>query len=110
MDECNIQREIQRSFNAINPNMVIRYEYRVNNKISHNFIYFLMVNTTEKVAQDSPSNHLTSQSLQAQKVNDKEGNSQLMQRISRFFHAISKKIQQRVCPDNHVVEIELEFF
>ncbi|EFX84602.1 hypothetical protein DAPPUDRAFT_314878 [Daphnia pulex] len=42
VDECNLHREIQRSLKAIRPQFAIEYEYRVNNEISHNFIYFIM--------------------------------------------------------------------
>ncbi|EFX77914.1 hypothetical protein DAPPUDRAFT_246942 [Daphnia pulex] len=42
VDECNLHREIQRSLKAIRPQFAPGYEYRVNNEISHNFIYFIM--------------------------------------------------------------------
>ncbi|XP_046443997.1 uncharacterized protein LOC124194035 [Daphnia pulex] len=42
VDECNLHREIQRSLKAIRPQFISGYEYRENNEISHNFIYFIM--------------------------------------------------------------------
>jgi hypothetical protein len=40
IDECNLNREIQRSLKTIYPTLRTGVEYRINNEVSKNFIYF----------------------------------------------------------------------
>jgi hypothetical protein len=58
VDECNLHREIQRSLKAIRPQFAPGYEYRVNNEISHNFIYFNMVNFTRALFHFNNINYI----------------------------------------------------